>query len=342
MRSAQGYPQPCTASRYGRRADGGDQQASFAQHLRQAQCLCAVADQDRLDRSRAVHQLQADLRGTLAELPDQPGQVLTAPGFAAQQLKALERGAGQCRRLAGGIDVRPGELHQCLDQVIAARNEGARCAASLAQRTDQHGHVIDAQAKGFDDSAALCTQGTQAVSVVDHQPGTTRTRDFGQCRQVGQVTVHAEHTVGDHQGIAAGLAQAVGQADCIVVQVTVEAGTTEQTAIEQRSMVEAVLQHRIALPHQRRDGPEVGHVAGRKQQGTRATGQFGQRLFDLMMRRAVADHQMRGSATDTPTLGAGLPGGNHLRVVGQAQVVITAESQQRLAVDHYVRPLRAL
>ena len=106
-------------------------------------------------------------------------------------------------------------------------------------------------------------------------------------------------------------------------------------------MVEAVLQYRVALPHQRGDGAQIGHITGGEQQCARAAGKFSQCLFNLMVRSAVANHQVRGTTPHTPALGAGLPGGDHLGVVGQAQVVIAAEGQQPLAVDHHFRPLRA-
>lgn len=84
------------ARRHGGWADGRHQQAALAQHARQAQGLCAVADHDGLDRRWAVHQLQPDLLRAFAELANQRSQMLTPPSLAAQQLQALERGTGKC------------------------------------------------------------------------------------------------------------------------------------------------------------------------------------------------------------------------------------------------------
>ena len=107
-------------------------------------------------------------------------------------------------------------------------------------------------------------------------------------------------------------------------------------------MIQAVFEDGVALPDQRRDSAEVGHVAVGKQQGARATGQFGQRFFELMMRRAVADDQMRCTAAHAPALGASTPRGDDFRVIGQAQVIVITERQQRLTIDHHFRALRAL
>jgi hypothetical protein len=49
---------------------------------------------------------------------------------------------------------------------------------------------------------------------------------------------------------------------------------------------------------------------------------------------------MRSTATDTPALSTGAPGFDHLRVIGQAEVIVVAEREQRFAVDHHFRPLR--
>ena len=57
---------------------------------------------------------------------------------------------------------------------------------------------------------------------------------------------------------------------------------------------------------------------------------------------AVANDQVGGTAAHTPTRRTGLPGFDHLRVIGQAEVVVIAESEQRLAIDHHLRALRAL
>ncbi|MNP04591.1 hypothetical protein D3C76_965100 [compost metagenome] len=194
----------------------------------------------------------------------------------------------------------------------------------------------------LDAAATLGPQGTETVRVIDHQPCTLGPGFPGQRWQIGNVAVHAEHAVGDDQRIAGGFFQALGQAHRVVVQVAIEPRAGQQPRVEQRRMIEPVFEHRIALPHQRRDRTEVGHVAGGEQQGTRATGEVGQGFFQGVMRGAVADDQMRSPATHAPLRSPGAPGFDHLRVIGQAQVIVVTERQQWLAVDHYLRALRAL
>jgi len=179
------------------------------------------------------------------------------------------------------------------------------------------------------------------VGIVYHQPGTLGPGFTGQSGEVGQIAVHAEYAIGDHQRTAAGFFQTLGKATCIVMQVAVEARPAQQTGIQQGGMVEAVFQHRIALPDQRGDGTHVGHVSVTEQQRTRATGELGQGLLQCVVRGAVTDDQMRRTAAYAPARCSRLPGFNHLRVTGQAQVVVIAEGEQRLAIDHHLRPLRA-
>lgn len=186
------------------------------------------------------HQLQANLLGTKAKLSNQFVQMLTAPMLGAQRLKAFERRTGQRRRLAGGVDVRSGELDQAFDQFFAARDKCTAGAKCLAQRSDQYRHIVSTQAKMFGNPAAIGAQRTKTVGIVYHQPGTLGPGFTGQSGEVGQIAVHAEYAIGDHQRTAAGFFQTLGKATCIVMQVAVEARPAQQTGIQQGGMVEAV------------------------------------------------------------------------------------------------------
>ncbi|MCY1177630.1 hypothetical protein D9M73_179460 [compost metagenome] len=216
-----------------------------------------IANHDRLDRCEAVHEFQADLLGTLTELADQRLQMLAAPVFAAQQFQAFQRGAGQRGGLAGGVDVGAGELDQAFDQLFAASHKGTRRTERLAEGADQHRNVILAQAKVFDDAATVGTQRSKTMGIVDHQPGAFGLGFSGQRRQVGKITVHAEHAVGDHQCIAGGFFQALGQARRVVVQITIESRAGQQPRVEQRRMIEPVFEHRITLPHNAVTAPRL-------------------------------------------------------------------------------------
>ncbi|MNN87179.1 hypothetical protein D3C81_2046930 [compost metagenome] len=71
------------------------------------------------------------------------------------------------------------------------------------------------------------------MGIIDHQPGVAGMGCGGQGRQVGDIAIHAEHPIGDHQRVAHCLVQAAGQAGRVVMQITVETCATEQPGIEQ-------------------------------------------------------------------------------------------------------------
>jgi hypothetical protein len=126
------------------------------------------------------------------------------------------------------------------------------------------------------------------------------------------------------------------------VQVTGKSRAGEQARIEQRGVVEAILQHAVALPNQCGDDGQVGHVASGKQQRTRPTGERGQRLLQFMVWGAVANDQVRCTTADAPLLSALLHRANYLGVIGQAEVVVGTERQQLLTISLHLRPLRGL
>ncbi len=105
-------------------------------------------------------------------------------------------------------------------------------------------------------------------------------------------------------------------------------------------MVQTILKHRATLPDERRDSAEIGHVAAGQQQRPGPPGECCQRFFELVVRSAVADHKVRCAATCAPTSRALGERFDHLRMIGQAEIIVVAKSQQRLAIDHNVHALR--
>ena len=144
MCRAKGHAQARAASWHRRWANGRDQEPTLAQQVRQLQGAPGVADENRLNGREAFHQGQTQLLRTLAELRDQACQVLASPVFAAQQLQAAQGRTRQRRWLAGGVNVGAGELHQGLDQFLAAGHKGAGSPEALAQGAYQDRHIIQA------------------------------------------------------------------------------------------------------------------------------------------------------------------------------------------------------
>src|SRR5690606_8110765 len=120
-------------------------------------------------------------------------------------------------------------------------DKGASGAKGFTQRADQHLHVIDSQAMLFDYAATGGAEAAKTMGVIHHDPGAMLAGGSADLRQPGEIAVHAEHTVGDHQRITASLAQTLRQTLWIVMQIAGESRTTEQPGIQQGCMIEPVL-----------------------------------------------------------------------------------------------------
>lgn len=90
-------------------------------------------------------------------------------------------------------------------------------------------------------------------------------------------------------------------------------------------MVEAVHQNEIAGLRERREQREVGHVAGREDEG--GFGAFERRDagFDAQMKFVRAPDQARRARADPPPLRGSLHGFDEARMIAQAEVIIGSE-----------------
>ncbi|PAV72666.1 hypothetical protein WR25_10326 [Diploscapter pachys] len=145
--------------------------------------------------------VELHLRLTVGSAQGHP-QTGTAGGYGGRanrcdQQAAFAQQAGQCQRPPRIADK---DRLDC--SVLAAGNEGAGGTTGLAQRADQHRHIIDTQTEMLDQAAAVDAQGTKAMGIVDHQPSVAAAGGIGQGRKVGAIAIHTEHAVGNHQGIA--------------------------------------------------------------------------------------------------------------------------------------------
>ena len=119
------------------------------------------------------------------------------------------------------------------------------------------------------------------------------TGQFSQGRYRGDITIHAEHTVGhDHFTSSVVFIQTTTEMIHIVVLIALTASTAQLAGIEQRGMVQTILKHGVLFAQQSTDDAEVGHVTIGKQQYPVAAGKLRQRFFQLVVRPTVANHQV--------------------------------------------------
>jgi hypothetical protein len=105
-------------------------------------------------------------------------------------------------------------------------------------------------------------------------------------------------------------------------------------AIDDRRVVELVAEHDVALTGERADDAEVRQVTRAEQQRALGALELGQRLLEAPVHGHRARDEPRRARPDAPAhrrLGRRL---THARVIGQPEVVVRAEQQDGLAVEH--------
>ncbi len=158
-------------------------------------------------------------------------------------------------------------------------------------------------------------------------------------RQRCYVAVHAEHGVGDDQfAPCRRRTQFAFQRLRVGMRVAPDLGARQAHGVDQRGVVEAVGEQRVARPDQRRDDAQIGHVAGGEVERARQADKPGEPLLQRVMRRLVTADEVRRAGADTVVRRGGLHRGDQIRMRRQPEVVVAAKAQQRAAVDHRLRP----
>ena len=99
----------------------------------------------------------------------------------------------------------------------------------------------------------------------------------------------------------------------------------QRRAVEQRSVIEAVLEDLGAVVAERLEGAEVGHVAGGEEQRRRPAGQCGEALLQGLVDLEVAADQVRGAGAGAEAACAGGLGLGQPWIPAQPQIVVAGE-----------------
>ena len=176
-------------------------------------------------------------------------------------------------------------------------------------------------------------QHPDTVGIVDGQQRPVARAGRGHGRQRRQVTVHAEHAVGEHEAgaVTAPLERGLERGSVGVVEAQ-ELGPRQAPAVEQRGVVQAVLEHGVARPGQCAREAEVGHVAGGEQQRPLAADERSERFLQRVVLAVMAGDQVRGAAAHAAGLGCTHAGLGHARVMRQAEIVVRTEGQAVAAI----------
>ncbi len=300
----------------------------------------AVADDDRLDRRvRRQHapRQRARRRGSARCWCRRSRRAALGAGRSPARRAARRRAAAallSCR--CTGAPSRTS-----VSITASARRRTRRTPRGLAERA----HVHDAPGrKAGVREAAAAAQHAEAVRVVDDEPRVVPLGELEQARERRDVAVHAEHGVGgDDLARRAAGREARRERVGVGVRVADELRAREQRAVVQARVVEAVPEHRVAAAAERREDREVREVAGREGQRARAFArrdERGQLLLQRRVRRHVAADEVRRAGAHPPQQRGVTRGGDDRGIVGEAQVVVARERDERAAVDGDARTLR--
>jgi hypothetical protein len=192
-------------------------------------------------------------------------------------------------------------------------------------------------------AAAGRSEHTQRVGLIQVDARLVAVGHLSQLGQTGDVPFHAKNPVGHDELRLVGreggqrLLQMLGVVVVIAVHLHLAASEAyrQHDAVHDRGVVVAVAEHVLLAPQHGRDGPQVGQVAGRKNQGRLAPHEMGQAFFQLHVLGEGAVDQAGAGTAGTEALHRFLGRFLHARVHGQAQVVVGADHDDFAAVHYH-------
>jgi hypothetical protein len=300
-----------------------------------------IPDDERNDLRARAADVEALVSELVAERCGIGCELLHATGLLLEQLERGERAGDRRRGKRRREDERARRVDEVAGHCAVAGHERAVGAERLPERADDHVDLV-LEARLGDSAAPAGTDGSGPVSLVDHHAQPVARRKLDDPLERRHVAVHREHAVGDDQRpTALRLLDAPLEMVEIAVVVDEHVGAREPAAVDDRGVVELIGEHDVAGASERRGHADVGEVARAEQQRRLAALERGEALLEAAMDRHRARDQARRACADAPPHRR--VGGRraHTGMIGQAEVVIRAQQQYRLAVEQHVRPLRS-
>ena len=156
-------------------------------------------------------------------------------------------------------------VHQPVDQRAGSDHVTAEYADGLGEGADLDVDLA-VQAEVVDGAAPVAAHDARCVRVVNHGDAAVFLGEFDELVEFGDVAVHAEHTVGNHEFAVVFFAFAgleffleVGH---IAVFVDALVGARDADAVDDAGVVQLIAEYDAALVQDRRGRAGVGSVAG--------------------------------------------------------------------------------
>jgi hypothetical protein len=183
--------------------------------------------------------------------------------------------------------------------------------------------------------ASARTGDAERVGLVDDEDGTVPAADFGHVGQRGGVAEHRVDAL-DEDHCPAGATRPEGMIDGVdvVVRDDLDRGAGEPAGVDQGGVHMGVGNDQRVAIGERRDHGQVRVVAGGEDQRGREAGELSQLPLHLGMEGQGSADQPGGGRASTEALGRRNGGGNHASVLGEAEIVVARQ------VDQRCRPVR--
>ena len=340
--AGQADSQAARAGWHGRRTDRRAEDPLVHERGRHRQRALGRAHDDRDDlRGAPAHveplRLQR-LAGTLRHGEEPLAAIGLGPGDPQGLARGLARGGGQ----GGRVDERPGAVHQEVAHVARRRREPADAAERLRERAHAGGDAL-ADAQRLGQPRPCRTEDARGVGLVEDKHATEVATRLGQLCQRREVAGHREDRVGHQESSAGRVAmfrEQVPRRGGAAVRVSHEPRAREADGVVEAGVVLAVREHQVAPAHQRRDEAEVGHVAGREDDRGRGVFEVRQGGLKGGVGLGVPGEESAGPGAPSPAGDPVSRGLAHPGIVGQAEVVVRCESEDRPPADVDSRPGR--
>ena len=176
------------------------------------------------------------------------------------------------------------------------------------------------------------------MAVVDKDHRAVAVGEARDLFQPGDVSVHREHAVGRDElepgARAVRLLEAVLELVHIRVGEAIAFGLREADAVDDRGVVEAVGNDCVGFVEQRLEHAAVGVETGGEDDRVLLAEVAGDRMLELAMERLRAADEAHGRHAEAELVHCVLRRGDHLGMIGEAEVIVGAE------IDRFARALR--
>jgi hypothetical protein len=192
-------------------------------------------------------------------------------------------------------------------------------------------------------AAAARAHKADGVGVVNHHERAVFIGEVADDGEVCEITVHRKHTVGDNQNAARalGLGELRGEVGHVVVLVAEALGLAEAHAIDDGGVVEFVGNDGVLGAEQRLEQTAVGVETRRVKDGVLGAEKVGELFLELFVDFLRAANEPYAGETIAPFVERLMRGGDDLRMVREAKVIIGAHVQHRRIAPHaHARSLR--